>query len=407
MKEANKYIEVLCFEKETMKKLHTKSFESERVISKVSYFHPNEGTLEAHLIVEAKPLWSTLKSWQFVQEEVGRIIKKLGYSGNSPLFMRVFLSDALNQELILRKNVPELFDDKNKACISFVQQPPLSGAKLAVWVYLVKGDLAVEHTEFGSLFRSNGLTHIYTSNLMGAETLCTFDQTKEMFLKYIKVLDHFKLNMLDNTVRTWIFARDVDTIYMDIVRARKLIFEEQGLTTQTHYLASTGIEGRNEKPNLFTFMDAYCIAGIKPEQIHYLKAPTHMCPTQKYGVTFERGTEIHYGDRKHVFISGTASIDNQGEILYSEDVEKQTQRVVENIAVLLDEAGSNLTDLVYALVYIRDIADYSLVKIQIEKLLPEIPSVILLAPVCRPGWLVEIEGMAIADAEGMNEFDDF
>ena len=31
--------------------------------------------------------------------------------------------------------------------------------------------------------------------------------------------------------------------------------------------------------------------------------------TYEYGVTFERGTAVTYGDRRHVFIAGTASID--------------------------------------------------------------------------------------------------
>ena len=67
-------------------------------------------------------------------------------------------------------------------------------------------------------------------------------------------------------------------------------------------------------------MDSYAVDGLEPGQIQFLYAPTHLNPTYEYGVTFERGTAVTYGDRKQVFISGTASIDNRGEIVYPGDI---------------------------------------------------------------------------------------
>ena len=43
----------------------------------------------------------------------------------------------------------------------------------------------------------------------------------------------------------------------------------------------------------------------------------------------------------------------------------------------------------------RDIADYAVVKEMFDKRFPDTPRVITLAPVCRPGWLVEMECMAV------------
>jgi enamine deaminase RidA (YjgF/YER057c/UK114 family) len=379
-----------------MNNIKIEIFESEKVISKISSFHPKSGTNEAHLLIQSQPKWDTLQSWAFIQNELERIKIELGYHDEQCLFMRVFCSDALNQEKILRENYPFLFNPSNRPNLSFVQQPVLPASKLAVWAYLVKGKISVERTEYGNLYHSNGLTHIWTANLMASESSGTFYQTEQMFLKYLNLLSHFSSNLYNNALRTWIFVRDIDTIYADLVKARKLIFEEQGLNKQTHYITSTGIEGKNEIPNQFAFMDAYSIVGVDPKQIKYLHAPSHMCPTANYGVTFERGTTISYGDRQHVFISGTASINNQGEILHSEDVDKQTERVIENISVLLSEAGCNLSNITYAVVYIRDNSDYYRVNLRLKELIPEIPAIILLASVCRPGWLVEIEVMAIS-----------
>ena len=179
----------------------------------------------------------------------------------------------------------------------------------------------------------------------------------------------------------------------------KTVTFTQNLTEKTHYIASTGIEGRHASPSVLVQMDAYAINGIVPEQIQYLYAPTHLNSTYEYGVTFERGTAVTYGDRKHIFISGTASIDNQGGILYPNDIVKQTERMFENIEVLLEEAGATCEDIVQSVTYLRDAADYKVVDNYIRTHHPNLPHLIVLAPVCRPGWLIETECMAIAPAK--------
>jgi enamine deaminase RidA (YjgF/YER057c/UK114 family) len=46
-------------------------------------------------------------------------------------------------------------------------------------------------------------------------------------------------------------------------------------------------------------------------------------------------------------------------------------------------------------VYLRDMGDYAVVKRMFDERFPQTPKVILLAPVCRPGWLIEMECMAV------------
>jgi enamine deaminase RidA (YjgF/YER057c/UK114 family) len=360
-------------------------------------YSPENGTREAHVLIKSEPGLTTEQSWHSIIKKLEKKESQLGFSFDSRLFVRVFLSDALNQERILKEKFPEFFEKLNRSCLSLVQQPPMPGSKLALWVYLVDGANKVEITKMGRMFHSNGLSHLWSANFTGDQSFNTFGQTEGIFTKYIQVLEQVQSYMFLNAIRTWIFVRDVDTLYMDVVKARKLIFEGLGLTENTHYISSTGIEGRNENPKISVFMDTYSLAGVKPEQIHFLTAPNHLCSTNKYGVTFERGTAIDYGDRKHVFISGTASIDKYGAVLFPEDVEMQTVRVVENIEALLNAASCSLSDLAMALIYLRDIADYEKVKNIADELLPDVPSLILLAPVCRPEWLVEIEVIAVKE----------
>jgi len=126
-----------------------------------------------------------------------------------------------------------------------------------------------------------------------------------------------------------------------------------------------------------------------------LHAASNLNPTCEYGVTFERGTCIQYGDRRHIFISGTASIDNQGKIVHLQHLDKQIERMMENVLALLSEAEAGWQDVAHLVVYLRDIADYENTRIYFEKNFPKMPFIILLAPVCRPGWLVEVECSAI------------
>ena len=135
-----------------------------------------------------------------------------------------------------------------------------------------------------------------------------------------------------------------------------------------------------------------------PTVFKFLKALDHLSPTHIYGVTFERGTSVAYRDRKHIIISGTASIDSDGNILYPGNISQQLDRTVENIEALLKNAGATFKDMCVLIVYIRDPGDYTLANQQMQELFPDTPVVVALAPVCRPGWLIELEGIAIIPA---------
>ena len=71
----------------------------------------------------------------------------------------------------------------------------------------------------------------------------------------------------------------------------------------------------------------------------------------------------------------------------------------ENVETLLDEAGCTFDDAAHLIVYLRDTADYAVVRQMFEERFPTHPTVFLLAPVCRPGWLIEMECMAVKRME--------
>lgn len=316
--------------------------------------------------------------------------------GANPIFKRYFLTDATNQVLYL--------SEEKHCTISYIQQPPLNGSKIAVWIYLQKGTRV--SMEDGTLVSEhNGYRHLWTMGMQKAEG-SSYEQTLKLLNSYEDKLDDLGATLAENCIRTWFFVRDVDTQYAGMVRARRDNFLEQGLTKNTHFIASTGIGGNPSHPQSIIQMGAYALTGFEPEQQKYLYAPTHLNPTYEYGVTFERGTCIHYGDRSHVYISGTASINNKGEVMYEGDIVKQTHRMWENVETLLAEADATFDDVMQIIVYLRDLADVSLVKSLFDKKFPHIPYIITLAPVCRPTWLVEMECIAVKE-EQHPEFRDF
>ena len=304
------------------------------------------------------------------------------------VFKRYFLSDAANQadDVIVA--------DVTDCAKSIIQQAPLDGTKIALWVYLMS-NVQTSLTKSGLYQVSHGeFRHLYNASAHNLAANSEY-QMRLLFNEYIMQLAEEGCTLSENCIRTWLFVNDIDLNYGGVVRARNQVFFTQGLTVHTHFIASTGIGGRQQDPNVLSQMDNYAIAGIRPEQIHYLYAPTHLNRTSDYGVSFERGTYIDYADRRHVFISGTASINNKGEIMFPKDVEKQTHRIWENVEALLKEADCTYDDVVEMVVYLRDVADYEVVRALYEERFPDKPFVIVNAPVCRPGWLVEMECMAL------------
>lgn len=282
-------------------------------------------------------------------------------------FLRYFLSSREQKEAL----------GELDGVVSYVIQPVLGRDSIAVWLCLVK-DSPVEY-----LWSAN-----MHSLKAGSEA-----QTREILESYEASLSEAGLCIADDCVRTWIYVDDIDNEYGGMVKARRENFEAEGMTKDSHYLASTGIFGGSVVPGSIVQIDALAIKGRFSQ--HYLYAPANFNPTHEYGVTFERGVVLEFGDEAHTLISGTASIDNKGTIVHPGDVVRQAQRMLENVKALLDEAGNGWDDVQMAVVYLRNSVDHDAVLPLLEAQLQNIPFVITHAPVCRPGWLIEMECIAI------------
>lgn len=346
-------------------------------------FTSSIGRREAHAIVTPDLRGSF--SGQLADVVAG-LREVIAHTGLTPVMVRFFLSDPANQAAEVRA--------LDFGCaLSVVGQPPLTGEKVAAWIWLQEGvEVTAEKGGYYAVGHGDYTTLLRTSACEPG--LSSSTATRAMLGDLALELIDRGGSMLNNCLRTWLFVRDVDVNYAGVVAGRNELFALNGLSTDTHFIASTGINGVHEDESVTVQMDSLSHLGISPAQVEQIEARTHLNPTSEYGVAFERATAVDFGDRRHVYVSGTASINNRGEVVHVGDIARQTERMIENVGVLLSAAGCDYSNVGHLIVYLRDIADASEVEAIFSERFPDIPRVLVQAPVCRPTWLIEMECMA-------------
>ncbi|MCR5077667.1 MAG: translation initiation inhibitor [Prevotella sp.] len=312
-----------------------------------------------------------------LRESLAQHLTREKQEGRTLEYAKVFLSDAQNQYQQLIES--ELYQDcLAHAATTIVEQPPLDGSKISL---LAK--TTTRSDDF--IFQSIRLTEEET------RAASSYVQTIMLFEKYLHSMQDRQVDMQTHLVRTWIYVADIDVNYAGVVKARNDIFRKYGLTVDTHFIASTGIGGYSQTRSAAVAMDFLTYPGIEETDKKYLQALDHLNPTHEYGVAFERGTCLTLPGKQVAFISGTASIDRHGHVLYLGDVERQTVRLLDNIEALLHDGGMTLHDVDYFIIYLRDPSDYPVINRYMAQRFPTLPRILVLGKVCRPEWLIEME----------------
>jgi enamine deaminase RidA (YjgF/YER057c/UK114 family) len=129
--------------------------------------------------------------------------------------------------------------------------------------------------------------------------------------------------------------------------------------------------------------------------VHPLLHSSRQDKAFNYGSAFSRGKSILVNGKQTVHISGTASIGPTGATRYPESAEAQIMETLLSIAALLEPVGGGLKDITSATLFCKDAAYYAIFR-DLTRLLgvPSFPLVPIVADVCRPELLVEIEAVA-------------
>lgn len=334
-----------------------------------------------------------------VEQQLHAWMEANGVDNGQLLFSRTCLSDAANQQQAWEGHT--LYQQTlSEGAVSVIEQPAVGGEKVSLWAWFVKDQSLRKSGTPDRMVAQIGCDNLYfqTVRLTGlsASEQDGCQQTETAFKKHCEWLKDQGLNLRDNCLRTWLYVRDIDRHYADVVRGRNIIFAREGLTRDTHYIASTGIggdTGKRESVVAIDFLSGKLVHG----DIRQLQALDYLNPTYEYGVAFERGTSFSVAGQRIHLLSGTASIDKHGECLHRGDVVTQAGRLLLNMEKLLNDGGATLGDLKHIVVYLRDMADVAAVRRYFRLRFPQLPQTMVMGRVCRPEWLIEVEGIAVTN----------
>jgi enamine deaminase RidA (YjgF/YER057c/UK114 family) len=219
------------------------------------------------------------------------------------------------------------------------------------------------------------------------------EQTLGLLESMQSILQTNGFDMTD-IVRTWFYNDDILSWYAEFNRVRTGFYKQTGL--YDHRIpASTGV-------GIFHPENKACIAhvlAIKPTteavSIETVESPLQ-CSATRYGSSFSRAAIVKYAGASRLYVSGTASINNEGKTIYLDDLQgqiKQTYKVVEEILTSCQMSYANIVSGVIYFARHRDIAIFN--QMIEQQQIPVFPAVFSENVVCRGDLLFEIEVEAL------------
>ncbi|GHT26711.1 hypothetical protein FACS18942_04660 [Planctomycetales bacterium] len=380
-----------------------------------------------------------------ILENTRRILQENGFDNNIAA-SNFFLKDIGKKELV-RQIISEVFPAEvfpnGLGASTFIPQSPAGGSAVSLEIWAIKGgsidSKAVngnvndrkKTSSFVSEIEFDGLRWVFAGDARpdalpaGAyqRSYSAFEQLRQ------------QLNSADTefsqTLRTWIYQGHLvlpegkTQRYKELNRARTDFFKEIDFLkdylpqdysgksgTGAVYPASTGI-GTDDMDIVISAV-AVAQSGSRKEKYGFLTVPLenpHQTSAFDYGTSyspqspkFSRALAAVHRNGCMIFVSGTASI-TDSESRFIEDPEKQTEQTLDNIAALIGTKNLNrhgidgfvsaLSDLQVVRVYVKRPAELDIIREVCERRLNNVPVLYVIADVCRPELLVEIEGIAV------------
>lgn len=243
--------------------------------------------------------------------------------------------------------------------------------------------------------RTGGEAHLFAGEIYGAGSEA-FEQTFAMF-EAAEALLHEAGMAFRHVARTWIHLRNIDRDYEAFNRGRREFFRARGIERKP---ASTAVGGEPRAPGHDVSMRLYAIRSGAPRRTEVVSAPT-LNEAWTYGSDFSRGLTSRDDNKIALFISGTASIDEAGRTAHVGDFDAQADRMLVNIAALLDRQEASFRDVVSAVAYVKRPDDAPRLRaIFRDRGFEGFPCNVVAAAICRPELLCETEALAIRPHSG-------
>lgn len=224
------------------------------------------------------------------------------------------------------------------------------------------------------------------------------DEAREALLLAGKLLREHDWSFAD-VRRTWFFLDDILSWYDDFNLARNDVFKTFGLlngSPKSMIPASTGIRGRNARGHRCT-MDLLATRPLEGREfsVERLHNPLQN-EAPEYGSSFPRGLSVATDRCRYFLVSGTASIDEQGNTVYPGDFDSQAKRTIDNIESLLASGGAVFDDICQASAFVKFPEDVERMRLILrQRGLENLPLVCTIEDVCRDDLLVELDATAV------------
>lgn len=219
------------------------------------------------------------------------------------------------------------------------------------------------------------------------------EQTTVVFETIERLLDQAGMDF-SHLFRTWLFLDRILDWYDEFNDARNRFFTERGVYDRI-MPASTGIGAPN--PCGSALVAGGMALESKTESVRAQEVTSPLqCPASDYRSSFSRALEIVRSGLNNLYVSGTASIDGDGNTIHLGSSDLQIDRTMEVVRAILETRQMDWRHVYRGVVYFKDFGDVPLFEEYCRRFaVPPEPLVLMQADVCRDDLLFEIEVDAI------------
>ncbi|MBL7114791.1 MAG: hypothetical protein ISS35_03420 [Kiritimatiellae bacterium] len=285
--------------------------------------------------------------------------------------------------------------------VTWIQGDACSGTRLTgIQLHAVTGvpvnQIYLNDRCVGTTFEDDDAAYCFLGNLQTSDiTLSRTEQTKKTFQKMETALAKARMDF-SHVIRTWLYLENLLAWYDPFNDVRTQFFEDQGVFDRL-VPASTGIGTSN--PDNGALVTGALAINPKTDKIRIQEVMSPLqCAASDYRSSFSRAVEVRTPDHSKLYISGTASIDSDGNTIYIDDCPRQIAHTMNVIEKILRSRDMNWENTTRAIAYFKNIQDASFLK-QYCQLngLPHMPIAIAHSDVCRDDLLFELELDAVRE----------
>ncbi|RPJ49709.1 MAG: hypothetical protein EHM23_36340 [Acidobacteria bacterium] len=262
--------------------------------------------------------------------------------------------------------------------------------------------MAVEGNPVGRKFSLGGISYASVVSVepsaIGHNSSRLEDHAASMFRESAGILNSYGLGFRD-VARTWIYVPQLLCWYDDFNAARRQVYRELGLSDGSRPIwlpASTGIQGQSPR-GCECMMDLLAVSGRldSGHRLEMLKSPLQ-CEAYDYGSFFSRAVELKDESVSRIFVSGTASIDGQGNTVFKDDPMGQIRFTLQVVKELVGTRGHSLADMAHCVAFFKN-RDHAgaFLEVAEEQGLDARVVVQTVADVCRNDLLFEMEALTV------------